>query len=366
MKIPSTSVRCLTAVTVALLLTPSCSKRVERYTMADFAGVRKIDAHVHDNCEGNGFTGVAAENGFRILSINVDYPDFPVLEEQARCAELHVRDHPDLFAYASSFRMGGWDDPDWVDATIAHLDSTFAHGAAAVKFWKNIGMVFRDTSGALVMINDRKFDRILEHLVKKDVAVVFHCGEPRDCWLPVDKMMSNDMKEYFSQHPQYHMRLHPEMPSYEAQIGARDAMLDRNPRLRFIGAHIGSLEWSVDELQRFLDRYPNATVDLAARMDYVQIQSQRDPDKVYTFFNTYQDRILYGSDLVMNPQDDPKAIAEQIRAKWLSDWAYLATDSTLTLSNVPGPVRGLGLPRDVIDRMYRGNAERMLGQIWQR
>ena len=72
----------------------------------------------------------------------------------------------------------------------------------------------------------------------------------------------------------------------------------------------------------------------------------------------------YGSDPVMNPQDDPKAIAEQIRPKWLSDWAYLATDSTLTLSNVPGPVRALGLPRDVIE-MYRGNAERMLGQIWR-
>jgi predicted TIM-barrel fold metal-dependent hydrolase len=334
--------------------------------MADFAGIKKIDAHVHDNCEGNAFTGVAARNGFRLLSINVDYPDFPPLEDQARCAQQHLQDHPEVFAYASSFSMGGWDGPDWADATIAHLDSTFARGAAAVKFWKNIGMVFRDTSEALVMINDRKFDRILEHLVKKDVAVVFHCGEPRDCWLPVEKMMSNDMKEYFSKHPQYHMNLHPEMPSYEAQIAARDAMLERNPRLKFIGAHIGSLEWSVDELQKFLDRYPAATVDLAARMDYVQIQSQRDPNKVYRFFDTYRDRILYGSDMIMNPLDDSTSIAEQIRAKWLADWAYLATDSTLTPANVPGSVKGLGLPKDVIDKIYCGNAERMLGQIWQR
>jgi predicted TIM-barrel fold metal-dependent hydrolase len=271
-----------------------------------------------------------------------------------------------VFAYAATFRMEGWDRPDWVNSTIGYLDSSFAEGAVAVKFWKNIGMVFRDASGRLVMIDDKKFDPVIDHLVGKNAAVVFHCGEPRDCWLPVEKMMSNDMKEYFGHHPQYHMVLHPDMPSYEDQIAARNAMLGKNPHVKFVGAHVGSLEWSVDEVAKFFDRFPNATVDLAARMDYIQIQSQRDFQKVYDFFTKYQDRILYGSDLIVNPQDDPKGAKQAIHDKWLSDWVYLATDSMMTVGNITGPFRGLALPGEVVDKLYCKNAERMFAAAWER
>ena len=62
-----------------------------------------------------------------------------------------------------------------------------------------------DTSGALAygILMDRKFDRILEYLVKKDVAVVFHAASREIGRLPVDKMMSNDMKEFSREHPEY-------------------------------------------------------------------------------------------------------------------------------------------------------------------
>jgi Amidohydrolase len=361
-----TTIRMSPFLVIFLLFHASCSKQPQRYTMGDFSKVRKIDAHVHDNSESTAFVDVAAENGFRLLSINVDYPDFPPLDAQRRCNELRLGDHPDILAYASTFEMAGWDNPDWVKNTIAHLDSSFAQGAIAVKFWKNIGMVVRDKNGRLIMINDGKFDAIISHLTQRNIPVIFHCGEPRDCWLPVEKMMSNDMKEYFSHHPQYHMYVHPEMPSYEDQISARNGMLDKNPNLKFIGAHLGSLEWSVDELSKFLDKYPNATVDLAARMDYIQIQSQKDLEKIYKFFCAYQDRILYGSDLIINPTDDPKLLKEEVHEKWLSDWKYLATDSTMTLGNIVGPFKGLGLPSEVIDKIYCRNAEKIFGAAWKK
>jgi len=49
------------------------------------------------------------------------------------------------------------------------------------------------------------------------------------------------------------MYLHPEMPSYEDQLKARDGLLERHPKLQFTGAHLASLEWSVDELAAFLE-----------------------------------------------------------------------------------------------------------------
>ncbi len=356
----------LSVVAVAsVLLWAGCAKKTEGYSMDDFTKVKKIDAHVHDNTVDPAFEIVAQQDGFRLLSINVDYPDFPSSDTQLNVAVQKVKEYPALFAFASTFHMTGFDDPGWSAHTNRYLDSTFAAGAIAVKFWKNIGMVFRDKNGALVMINDPRLQPIFDHLAERKIPVVNHTGEPRDCWLPVEKMMSNDMKEYFSHHPQYHMYLHPDMPSYEAQIRARDSMLSRNPTVTVMGAHLGSLEWSVDSIESMLAKHPNAVVDIAARMDYLQIQSQQNWEKVRQFFCNYPDRILYGTDLVRNPSDSAAAFTQAAHEKWLSDWEYLVTDSTLTLANVTGPVKGLALPRDVIDKVYCLNAERVFPRAWK-
>ena len=78
--------------------------------------------------------------------------------------------------------------------------------------------------------------------------------------------------------------LHPNLPSYQDQIDARDRMLDRNPNMTFVGAHMGSLEWSVDELAKRLDKYPNMSVDLAARMGQVFYQTRTHREKGSEFF----------------------------------------------------------------------------------
>src|SRR5208283_678817 len=114
-------------------------------------------------------------------------------------------------------------------------------------------------------------------------------------------MSVNNDKEYFRGHPQYHMFLHPELPSYEQQMAARDRMLAKNRGLKFMGAHLASLEWSVERLAEFLDRNPDAVVDLAARMGQVQYQSNRDRAKVRRFFIRYQNRLLYGTDVEQEP-----------------------------------------------------------------
>ncbi|WP_431288734.1 hypothetical protein [Roseateles chitinivorans] len=49
----------------------------DRYTMADFAKVQKIDSHVHLHNADPAFIDAARQLGFKVLTINVDYPDFP-------------------------------------------------------------------------------------------------------------------------------------------------------------------------------------------------------------------------------------------------------------------------------------------------
>jgi predicted TIM-barrel fold metal-dependent hydrolase len=329
------------------------------YSMADFASVRKFDSHTHVNTvDTTGLLAQAERDGFEILSINVDYPAFNPMEEQYRIAlELRQR-APQRFQFAATFAMEGWGTPGWSERAAAHLTEAVGHGARAVKVWKNIGMSYRDAAGKLVMLDDPGFDPVWNKIAALGVPVIGHLGEPRNCWLPLDQMTTENDRSYFREHPEYYMYLHPEMPSYEDQIAARDRFLARAPaKLKFVGAHLGSIEWSVEKLARFLDTYPHAVVDLAARMTNVQAQSSEHYDAVREFFVRYQDRILYATDLTQSADAAPAEIAQEAATVWRNDWKYLATAETQHVEDLKRDVKGLALPRAVIDKIYYTNAQ---------
>ncbi len=359
----STRIRCGLIFALSMLAV-LCRAAPSSFTMDDFAALDKIDVHVHINSLGTALIDQAGADHFRLLTINVDYPDFPPLAEQLGIAQAHAASHPAIVAYAASFSMHGWDEADWQLRVIQELDAAFAAGAVAVKVWKNIGMDFRDAKGRLVMIDDPKFDAVFDFIRRRQRVLIGHEGEPRNCWLPIAEMTVNNDKEYFREHPQYHMFLHPELPSYEQQIAARDRMLSKNPELKFMGAHLASLEWSVDRLAAFLDRYPNTVVDLAARMGQVQYQSIRDRDKVRRFFIRYQDRLLYGTDTDQAPGAQGQALRGEVHATWLRDWRYLNTAQSFRVPELDAPVRGLGLPKNVARKIYSSNALRWFGNPW--
>ncbi|MBU2878920.1 amidohydrolase family protein [Aliiglaciecola lipolytica] len=331
----------------------------DHYTMSDFASVKKFDTHVHANKQATAFIEQAQADNFELLTINVDYPDFPPIDEQQAIALSLTQAYPKTLYFAATFSMLNWDNPSWASAVQKRLDKALANGAKAVKVWKNIGMSFRDSEQQLVMIDDAGLDPIFNHLSQLHVPVIGHQGEPHNCWLPIEQMSVNNDKQYFAAHPQYHMYLHPEMPSYEAQMLARNNMLDKHPKMRFIGAHLASLEWSVDAMSEFLQRYPDATIDLAARMGQVQAQSVNDLNKVRAFFITYQDRILYATDLTHSSEAADQEFKNSVHQKWLEDWRYLNTDSEFTVPEVDGIVTGLKLPKEVIDKIYYHNARRV-------
>jgi predicted TIM-barrel fold metal-dependent hydrolase len=339
------------------------------YTMGDFQAAHKFDSHVHANANDTVFLDVARKDGFELLSINVDYPDFPSLQMQAQVAHtLHAAD-PRHFHYATTFSMKGFGSEQWTHDTNKKLDAEIKNGALAVKVWKNIGMVEKDAQGHLIMLDNPGFDGVMQHIESLHVPLIAHQAEPKNCWLPLDQMTTENDRSYFRDHPEYYMYLHPEQPSYESLMAARDRFVAHHPNLSFVGAHMASLEWSVDVLAKFLDAYPNATVDLAARMTQVQYQSQRDFDKVRQFFIRYQDRLLYGTDLTAEPAvASPKAQNPPIEAGdfpheadtfWRSDWMYLATAGVQRVAAIDADVKGLNLPKSVIDKIYYTNARRV-------
>ena len=151
-------------------------------------------------------------------------------------------------------------------------------------------MAYKDSAGRFIMIDDPKFDPVIEFIIEQEKTVMAHFGEPKNCWLPLDQMTVNNDRNYFKNHPEYHMYLHPEYPCYDDQINARDRFVEKQPDMRFVGAHLGSLEWDVDELAKRLDKFPNMAVDMAARISHLQHQTKLNREKVREFLIRYQDR----------------------------------------------------------------------------
>ncbi len=336
----------------------------DRFGVEDFTKVEKIDIHFHLHNDTPGFVELAERDRFSFLNIATQSSPADVMREKHRTIFALYQAYPHRVAPVSSFSMDGWDGSDWQQKTVRFLDETFDKGAVGVKVWKNIGMVARDQHGRLIMIDDPQLDPIFDHLQQRGIVLMGHLGEPKNCWLPLEEMTVNNDRNYFKRNPRYHMHLHPEMPSYEEQIAARDRMLAKHKNLPFLAAHLASLEWSVDELGRFLDRFPNAVAGTAARIGHLQHQSQRDREKVIEFMSKYQDRLLYGSDSGVRAGQSIDERYQSIRERWLRDWRYFNTDEMIDVPELDDPVQGLALPKEIVTKLYQTNAQKLFPKSW--
>jgi predicted TIM-barrel fold metal-dependent hydrolase len=335
-------------IAATLFLFSSCSDGKKNL----YQEIPKIDAHIHINTNNPEIIQIAEADNFRYLTICVGASSQERIDEQRNYAKTMHGQFPQTLAYVTTFSMENFEQPGWHENVLAQLKQDFEDGAVGVKVWKDIGMTFQDSLGNFIMIDDARFDPILDFIAKNEKTLIAHIGEPRNCWLPLDSMTVNNDRKYFKDHPQYHMYLHPDYPAYETIISARDNMLAKHPDLRVVGAHLGSLEWSVDELAKRLDQFPKFAVDLSARICHFQVQ---DRQKVRDFIMKYQDRLLYATDLSFSDKNNIDDTRTKFKAEWDSDWTYFSTGDELVSPNVNGPFKGLKLDETVLRKIYAEN-----------
>jgi len=246
------SAAALIATCVAcLLVTTPATARPRHYSMSDFARVQKVDAHMHIYGPANLLVAAAIRDGFHLLTINVDDPDHGSVPRQLRDAASLRRRYPGRVAFAGTFSAAGFTQPGWSRAALHAIDTAMAQGAVGVKIWKNFGMIVRDRRGRYVMPDDPRLEPIYSMLQREHIVLLGHLAEPLDCWLPYAKMTVKGDADYYRQHPEYYMYLHPDRPGHDEILAARDRMLAAHPQLRFDAVHLASLEWDVDRIGPF-------------------------------------------------------------------------------------------------------------------
>ncbi|MFC2076683.1 amidohydrolase family protein [candidate division KSB1 bacterium] len=317
----------------------------------------KIDVHTHI-CEDADFVW-EVQDDFKIkyFSICTHGLDEPALKRQIKLARELYKQNPDRFAWATSFDLVHRYESGWLDNVLAGLKQDFGHGAVSVKVWKEIGMEIKDSDGNFTQIDDPMFAPILDLVSKQGKTLVAHIAEPMNAWLPLDQMTVNNDRAYFTQNPQYHAYNDKQMPHHDTILAARDRMLAANPDLRVVGCHLGSLEYDTDVLAECFDKYPNFAVDTAARVCHFQVQ---DREKVRRFLIKYQDRVLYGTDLIVGSIQEGRTGVnrERMEKTFTRDLEYFATANEMTVPEVDGPFNGLDLPMPVLKKIFRENAVR--------
>lgn len=326
----------------------------------DFKTFPKIDAHVHLETSDDSFVQVINENNFKLITLVTRSESPEVIRKEFEFAQELNKNYPKSIGFATTISMDGFGEKDWESKTIAWLQESFDGGAMAVKIWKDIGMTFRNADSTFIFIDDQRFDPIWDFIESNNKTLVNHTAEPKNCWLPLADMTVKGDSGYFARNPQYHMYLHPDYPSREEILAARDRMLKKHPNLRYVGCHLGSMEWNVDKMAEWLDKFPNYGLDMAARIVHFKVQ---DRDKVRDFIIKYQDQLLYGTDIGIKDNGDKRSTAgiakNLIEGVWKDDWEYFTSDKMLTQDDKVKEYQGLKLPESVLKKIYHDNAIRM-------
>jgi len=317
----------------------------------DFAALDPIDTHTHVFKNDPGLSSLMDRLHLHVLDICVSdsHNVFRALQPEISSGMAFVKENSGHATLCTTFDHSAFAAPDFAARTIQQLNENFAAGAVAVKIWKNIGMELKNPEGKYVMPDDPVFDPIYEDIAAHHKTLIAHVAEPTICWRPLDP--HDPSSGYYRKHPEWYMYGHPDRPSKETILAARDHLLQKHPSLRVVGAHLGSMELDVDEIAQHFDRYPNFAVDTAARMEYLMLQPR---DKVRNFLIKYADRVLYGTDLGFQGNDSFASARQEWEDMYARDWKFLATNETLEYKG--RRIQGLALPPAVLQKLFHANA----------
>lgn len=318
--------------------------------LPNFRALEPIDTHAHVFAADPAFTAMLKKLNLHILDVLVvndmtpGHNDLAKLRQEAwevaHIGEGHV-------ALCTTFDPYSFSQPGYAENTVRALNEDFKNGAIAVKLWKNVGMEIKDANGKYLMPDDPVFDPILQDIQAQDKTLLAHVADPDSGWQKPNPKSPD--YEYYRDNPKAYMYGKSGVPKKAEILRARDRMLEKNPDLRVVGAHLGSMESNLTDLGEHLDRYSNFAVDMAARMPYFEMRSR---ETMIAFITKYQDRLIYGTDIEFS--GEPNKTMVELEDVYAHDWRYFATDDVILYKGKP--VQGLNLPAGILRKIYHDNA----------
>ena len=199
-----------------------------------------------------------------------------------------------------------------------------------------------------IPLDGPEYEGLWAALEAEQFPVVFHVGDPDEFW-DLERCPGWARKSGWD----YSDGSYPTKEELYTEV---DHILERHPNLKITFAHFYFLSRDLDRAARFLDAHPSVCFDLTPHPDMYQDFS-RSPAKARDFLVHYEDRILYGTD-----------IDTRVLMRGLDGYAFMHSIPWLIRSCLENPgifmldgseFHGLGLPKPVLEQIYRLNFERI-------
>lgn len=228
----------------------------------------------------------------------------------------------------------------------AQLEADVRAGAKGVgEIGKGFGLTIRKADGTRLRLDDPELDPVWRAAARLGIPVFIHTGDPAEFFAPLDHHNERWLEMALFPNRQFNDR--SRYPTFDSLMAERDRLLARHPNTTWVLAHLGWHAQDLGRLGRLFDRFPNVHGEVGA----VLYDLGRQPRTAHDFFVRYQDRLLFGKDSfrpdeypyfwrVFETRDEYFDYYRDYHAFW--------------------KLYGMGLPDDVLAKLYYGNAARLI------
>ena len=255
--------------------------------------------------------------------------------------------YPNRFVVFANVNFDEVGIPGWAENAAKQLEEDVANGAKGLKIYKSLGLRNKDVHGNRLAVDDERLDPIWAKCGELNIPVLIHSADPRSFWDPMDE--KNERWLELKTRPN-RKRTDTDPAPWEQIIAEQHNVFRKHPNTTFINAHMG---WFANDLARLgdlMDEMPNMYVGIGA----IIAELGRQPKYAHKFFVEYQDRILFGKDSwqpaefptyfrVLESEDEYFPYYKKYHAFWA--------------------MYGLGLPDDVLRKVYYKNALKLIPSI---
>jgi predicted TIM-barrel fold metal-dependent hydrolase len=257
--------------------------------------------------------------------------------------------HPDRFELWCGFDYTGYGTTGWQKHAVQELERCYKKGAKGVGELGDKGegeLYSKPTPGKGLHIDDPQMKPLLEKCAALHIPISIHVAE--DEWMYETPDSTNDG---LMNAAKWHVDTNkPGKLGHDALIKSLENAVRDNPSTIFIACHLANSCSNLQVLGDMLDKYPNLYADIAAR--YGEIAPV--PRYAAAFITKYQDRLLYGTD--NSPEEHMYLTTFRILES--ADEHFYETE----MFNYHWALYGLDLPEEVLEKLYRKNAEKIMNE----
>ncbi len=312
-------------------------------------GITDVHVHLHtyDIKEGTEFFDILNKKGVsnvNIVTSTMTSANLYLPREFENTFALWLkRDYKksDLYVFGTVHDMGVFSDIPY-DEQLKYIINAGCDGVKFINMKPNMRKAYKKG------INHPDYDALFNEMEKMGIPALIHSKDPVEFW---------HKELMLPEHIEYGWCYDAEgFLTYEEIHKETLERLDKNPNLKVILAHVFFLDTDLPEAIRVMETYPNVCFDLAPHTGMFESFS-KNVEGWREFFIKYQDRIMFGSDA--DDRRDQKTIDEIYN---VVETSLTAEDNEMTIECYENEwnIRGLHLPKEVINKIYSENFLRFM------